>query len=221
MSQSAAAASDILDDLSFGNCSAAQQFPTAHCLPVLWFWWFTAFFFAAFGFALIGAMKIIRCYLMSKGRKDVYFNEFSFLTRHRGGRVEAGTSSIQSSEQWIDIEQRAALYSPDPLAAVSRAYSTRKSVLARRESAENRAARQAEAEEDTYVPAVPSDWFRERTSHQPDTSISSSEDPSAGFSEQDRPPSYSSTRTTHISPPKRHCDHTDIDLGRKRRMSLP
>lgn len=71
-------------------------------------------------------MVMIRNYLIFHGRKDTYFNEFDFLLPHRGGNIEAGTSSVTHArdyvgrERWVDIEQRAQMYSPNPCAAAWR-----------------------------------------------------------------------------------------------------
>ena len=98
----------------------------------------------------------------------------------RGGMVEIGTSSIVGleRERWVDIEQRAALYSPDPKAAVVRANGTRsqrgvvtpKEVeLAKKESSRT-------GEEDYFTLARPPSWFRDRKGHDPkDVFVSSKE----------------------------------------------
>lgn len=101
----------MLDTFSFGNCTIEADFPTSHCLPSLWFWLLIAFFFASIGFSVIGVLKLIQYCRMRQGRPDVYFHEFGLR-----GRLEAGTSSLQWSdrERWVDLEQRAWLYSPDP-----------------------------------------------------------------------------------------------------------
>lgn len=110
------------DNLSLGNCTRNASFPTSHCLPSLWLWWFIALFFAALGISTIAFMKLMRWYKMHQGKLDVYFDNFD-LASERGGRVEAGTSSLRWSEQegWVDIEQRALLYSPDPRAGTNMA----------------------------------------------------------------------------------------------------
>ena len=110
---------ESLDTFSFGNCTSNPDFPTSHCIPSLWFWLLITFFFAAIGFSIIGVLKLIQCYRMRQRRLDVYLDGLEGCT---GGKVEAGTSSLPWSqrERWVDLEQRAWLYSPNPGATFDR-----------------------------------------------------------------------------------------------------
>ena len=89
----------ILDTLSLGTCAPDQAFPTTNCLPALWLLWLIAVVLAALGFAIIGVMKLSRYYQLSRGREDVYFNDFRFAMSHRGGNIGAGTSSILTAKR--------------------------------------------------------------------------------------------------------------------------
>lgn len=94
----------LLSSFSFGTCAPTQDFPTLSCLPALWLAFFAACVFAALGFGVILVMKLRRCYQLSRGRKDVYFNEVEFLAPQvlRGGCVGAGTSSmLRGTSGWI------------------------------------------------------------------------------------------------------------------------
>ena len=139
----------MIGTFSFGNCTDDPNFPTSHCLPSLWFWLLVAFFFASVGFSVIGALKLIQCCRMRQGRPDVYFG-------WTGGVLEAGTSSLQwnERERWVDLEQRAWLYSPNPQAAFER---TRSGNEVTRSSIEME---QMATEDGGFPLAQPPKWFQ-------------------------------------------------------------
>jgi len=211
-----------LDNFSIGSCIPGQELPTLSCLPALWLAFFAACVFAALGFGLIWIMKLRRCYRMSKGKRDVYFNEFEFSARHhQGGNLGAGTSSIVMREEWVDIEQRAQLYSPNPLAAAFRAKETPKSMFAKREAEEERVVSPEVSNEDSYPLAVPPDWFRELGRSKPGgPSLSGGDDHDRGLM-QNRPPSYTLTESIYGLSRKHHHDSIKTGAEPRRRVSLP
>ena len=157
---------NIWDTMSFGNCTSTQEYPSLHCLPALWFWWFTAMFFVCLGLSLLAVLKILRCVIRRNGYKDVYHNAFEPTRASQGGMIGLGTSSIagRERERWVDIEQRAALYSPDPEAAVARANSirTQRGVVTHKEIKFAEEELLVAGEEDYFTLARPPSWFRER-----------------------------------------------------------
>ena len=95
--------------------------------------------------------------------------------------VGLGTSSIlgRERERWVDIEQRAALYSPDPEAAVLRAKGTRtqRGVTTQKEVELAEEVEPATEEDDYFTLARPPTWFRELKGRDPkDTELSPAED---------------------------------------------
>jgi len=137
-------------------------------------------------------MKLRRCYQLSKGRKDVYFNEFEFLAPQvlRGGCVGAGTSSVMRGEQWVDIEQRALLYSPDPRAGAFRAGEMGKSVTVGGGGGRESFAAPDGSEGDGHPLAVSPDWGWEMGMSKPVGVSSSNGEVCDGGLMQDRLPSY-------------------------------
>jgi hypothetical protein len=180
----------LLSSFSFGTCAPTQDFPTLSCLPALWLAFFAACVFAALGFGVILVMKLRRCYQLSRGRKDVYFNEVEFLAPQvlRGGCVGAGTSSMLRGEQWVDIEQRALLYSPDPRAAAFRARERGDLVVVGGESGRERLAAPEGSEGDDRSLAVTPDWDRRLGMSKPGGVFSGSGEVCDSGVIQDRPP---------------------------------
>ena len=108
-------------------------------------------------------MKILRCVIR---RKDNHFNTSSPRGGIRGGRIDLGTSSIvgRERERWVDIEQRAALYSPDPEAAVVRAggIRTQRGFTTWKEGGPVEEESRVAGEEEYFKLARPPSWFRGR-----------------------------------------------------------
>jgi len=212
---------ESLDNFSIGNCSPDQGYPTLWCLPALWLAFFAACVFAALGFGLIWIMKLRRCYQMSKGRRDVYFNEFEFFARHhQGGSLEAGTSSILMREEWVDIEQRAQLYSPNPMAAAFKAKGPTRSRFAGKGVEEKSAVSAVVSNDDSYPPAVPPDWFREGRSKPGGLSSSGRGNDDRGLM-PGKSLSCTLTGTTDKLARKHHLDRIKVGAELERRVSLP
>jgi len=124
-------------------------------------------------------------------------------------------------EEWVDIEQRAQLYSPNPLAAAFRAKETPKSMFAKREAEEERVVSPEVSNEDSYPLAVPPDWFRELGRSKPGgPSLSGGDDHDRGLM-QNRPPSYTLTESIYGLSRKHHHDSIKTGAEPRRRVSLP
>lgn len=158
---------------------------------------------------------------MSKGKRDVYFDDFGFSARHfRGGNLGAGTSSIVMKEEWVDIEQRAQLYSPNPRAAASRAKETARLTFERRESEGEIIASPVVSNEVSYPLTVPPDWFRELGKSKPGGSFSSVGDDHDRVLMQNRPPS-SLTERAYKLPGRHQYDRVETGAEPRRRVSMP
>lgn len=211
-----------LNNFSIGSCIPSQEFPTLSCLPALWLAYFAACVFSALGFGLIGIMKLRRCYQISKGKRDVYFDDFRFPARqYRGGTLGAGTSSILMREEWVDIEQRAQLYSPDPMAAASRARETARLKFEERESEGEGMGSPVVSNEDSNPLAVPPDWFRKLGKPKPGGSFLGVGDDHDRVLMQNRPPSYTLAERAYKLLGKHQYDRVETGAESRRRVSMP
>lgn len=211
---------DLFDDLSFGSCSPGQQTLTANCLPALWLCGFIAITLALLGFAMICATKLIRTHLLSKGTEDDYFHRFGFLHQRKGGCIEAGTSSIRWCEQYIDIEQRALLYSPTPHAAGSGMNGLRQTVVFEASDYAGAEVEAVKIEEDTKVLAIPPDWFRKLKRYHRDDGSMHAANSSMPMSENDTPPPYA-IHQPRFNLENGHHNYSSTKSERGRRASLP
>lgn len=221
MNQSVVLATN-LDNFSIGSCISGQEFPTLSCLPALWLAFFASCIFAALGFGLIWIMKLRRWYRMSKGKRDVYFDDFEFPARHyRGENLETGTSSIVMKEEWVDIEQRAQLYSPVPLAGTFRAQEIAKPMFAGSEREGESITQPVVSNEDKYPLTVPPDSFRKLGKSKPGgSSLNRKDDHDRGLM-QNRPPSYTVTERANKLPGRHHYLRVEEGAEPRRRVSVP
>ena len=185
--------SSILDTLSPGTYAPDQAFPTTHCLPALWLLWLIAVVLAALGFAIIGVMKISRYCQISPGREDVYFNDFWLGMSHRGGNIGAGTSGIltEDGERYIDIEQRAALYSPCPRTVGLGGECGNRRGVAEEGTVVEKIGESTRVVEDDEAHAASVDWSGQSIGRQIDSAMSRSQQLPVRFVSLTRAPSYS------------------------------
>lgn len=180
-----------LENFSIGSCISGQEFPTLSCIPALWFAFFAACAFAALGFGLIWIMKLRRWYRMSKGKRGVYF------------------------------EQRAQLYSPNPMAATFRAQEIAKPMFAGSEREGEIITRPVVSSKDNHPLAVPPDSFRKLGKSKPGgSSLNRKDDHDRGLM-QNRLPSFTVTEQANKLPGRHHYFKVEEGAEPRRRVSVP